>query len=206
MNIGILAIQGDYADHRKVLGRMGVGSRLVKHPEELDGLAGLILPGGESTTMLKFMIGESFLEPIKRFYGRGGCLYGTCAGAILLARKVTSPEQLSLELLDISITRNGYGRQVQSHVSVEPCSVLGEPPLEMVFIRAPIIRQVGEEVEVLARHQSQPVFVRQGRIMATTFHPELADDDRVHRFFIDRVVATSPRPESSSEHQTRGKP
>lgn len=144
--------------------------------------------------MLKFMIGEALVEPVKRFFHRGGCLYGTCAGAILLAREVTSPPQDSLKLLDVSIERNGYGRQVESHVSFEPCPVLGEKPLEMVFIRAPVIRQVGEEVEVLAHHQGTPVFLRQGRIMVTTFHPELAKDDRVHRYFIERVITNGQSP------------
>jgi 5'-phosphate synthase pdxT subunit len=191
MEIGVLAIQGDYAEHQEMLGGMGVTSRLVRHPRELQGLSGLILPGGESTTMLKFMTSESLLDPIQRFYRDGGSLYGTCAGAILLAKEVTSPTQASLELLDISIERNGYGRQVQSHVSYEPCPSLGEEPLEMVFIRAPIIRKVGQGVEILARHKGEPVFVRQGRIMATTFHPELAKDERVHQFFLTRIVSQS---------------
>jgi 5'-phosphate synthase pdxT subunit len=190
MNIGILALQGDYAEHEAVLGRLGVTARLVKYADELDELHGLILPGGESTTMIKFMIGESLLEPVRRFYEKGGALYGTCAGAILLAKQVTSPSQLSLGLLDVSIERNGYGRQVQSHVSYEPCIALGKEPLEMVFIRAPVIHDVGKGVEVLARHRETPVFVRQGKLMATTFHPELSSDHRVHRFFIESVVAS----------------
>jgi 5'-phosphate synthase pdxT subunit len=188
--IGILAIQGDYAEHEEALGRLGVTTRLVKHAEALDGLHGLILPGGESTTIVKLMIGESLLEPVQHFFERGGALYGTCAGAILLAKHVTSPSQPSLELLDISIERNGYGRQIQSHVSYEPCPALGEEPLEMVFIRAPIIHEVGVDVEILARHRRAPVFVRQGKLMATTFHPELSADHRVHRYFVDQVVAS----------------
>ena len=188
MKIGILALQGDFEEHQEMLVGMGVDSCLVKYAEELEDLSGLILPGGESTTMLKFMEGESLVEPVKEFYRNGGALYGTCAGAILLARSVSSPAQPSLRLLDISIERNGYGRQIQSHVSHLACPILGEAPLEMVFIRAPIIREVGTEVEVLARHQEDPVFIRQGRIMATTFHPELSTDDRVHRFFIDHLV------------------
>jgi 5'-phosphate synthase pdxT subunit len=190
MTIGILALQGDYAEHEEALGQLGVTTRLVKYGEELDGLHGLILPGGESTTMIKFMIGESLLEPVRRFFEQGGALYGTCAGAILLAKRVTSPSQASLELLDISIERNGYGRQVQSHVSYEPCPALGSEPLEMVFIRAPIIHDVGTDVEVLARHRASPVFVRQGKLMATTFHPELSSDHRVHRYFIEHVVSS----------------
>jgi 5'-phosphate synthase pdxT subunit len=190
MIIGILALQGDYAEHEEALGRLGISTRLVKHAKELDGLHGLILPGGESTTMIKFMIGESLMEPVRHFFERGGALYGTCAGAILLAKKVTSPSQSSLELLDVSVERNGYGRQAQSHVSFESCPALGEEPLEMVFIRAPVIHDVGEGVEVLARHRAAPVFVRQGKLMATTFHPELSNDHRVHRYFVEDVVAS----------------
>jgi 5'-phosphate synthase pdxT subunit len=194
MTIGILAIQGDYAEHEKALGRLGVTTRFVKHAEALEGLQGLILPGGESTTMMKFMTGESLLEPVRRFFEQGGAIYGTCAGAILLAKHVSSPSQTSLDLLDISIERNGYGRQVQSHVSYEPCPALGDEPLEMVFIRAPVIHRVGESVEILARHRGTPVFVRQGRIMATTFHPELSSDHRVHRYFVESVVLAGSEP------------
>ena len=188
MKIGILALQGDFEEHHEMLHKMGVDSRLVKYAKELEGLSGLILPGGESTTMLKFMKDESLVEPVKEFYRNGGALYGTCAGAVLLAKSVTSPAQSSLALLDVSIERNGYGRQLQSHVSYAPCPTLGETPLEMVFIRAPVIREVGMEVDVLASHHDDPVFIRQGRIMATTFHPELSADDRVHRFFVDQLV------------------
>ena len=188
MQIGVLALQGDYFEHRDVLERLGIQTRLVKYAEELADLAGLIIPGGESTTMLKLMVGESLLTPIAQFINQGGALYGTCAGAILLAKKVSAPAQQSLGLLDISIERNGYGRQTESHVSYEPCPELGATPLEMVFIRAPVIRKVAEGVEVLASHKSTPVFVRQGKIMATTFHPELSTDDRVHRYFVERVV------------------
>jgi 5'-phosphate synthase pdxT subunit len=188
MKIGILALQGDFEEHQEMLTGIGVESRLVKYAEELENLSGLILPGGESSTMLKFLEGESLVEPVKEFFRRGGALYGTCAGAILLARSVSSPAQASLGLLDVSIERNGYGRQLQSHVSHVDCPILGEAPLETVFIRAPIIRELASDVEVLARHKDDPVFVRQGRIMATTFHPELATDDRVHRFFINQLV------------------
>ncbi len=192
--IGILALQGDYAEHQEVLDRLGVESRLVRHARELESLEGLILPGGESTTMLKLLIEESLMNPVAAFHEDGGALYGTCAGAILLARKATSPSQATLSLLDISIERNGYGRQAQSHIAREPCPPLGAPPLEMVFIRAPIIRAVGKDVEVLANHRGDPVFVRQGRVMATTFHPELSGDDRVHSFFASQVLASSTAP------------
>ena len=186
--VGILAVQGDYSEHRLALHGLGVEPRLVRHASELAGLAGLILPGGESTTMLKFMVGESLMEPIQSFYQKGGALYGTCAGAILLAKEATSPRQRSLGLLDISIKRNGYGRQRESHIAQEPCRSLGPPPLEMVFIRAPVVHRVGPEVEVLAYHRQDPAFLRQGRILATTFHPELSSDHRIHSFFVHRVM------------------
>ena len=188
--IGILALQGDYAEHKVVLDRLGLASRLVRHARELESLDGLILPGGESTTMLKLLTEESFIEPLLAFHENGGAIYGTCAGAILLAKEATSPNQPTLSLLDISIERNGYGRQAQSHIASEPCPRLLGPPLEMVFIRAPIIRAVGKEVEVLARHRGDPVFVRQDRVMATTFHPELSGDDRIHTFFANHVLVS----------------
>jgi 5'-phosphate synthase pdxT subunit len=188
MQIGVLALQGDYFEHQEVLERLGIGTRLVKHSGELTGLAGLIIPGGESTTMLKLMVEESLVTPITQFVTQGGALYGTCAGAILLAKTVSAPAQQSLGFLDISIERNGYGRQTDSHISYEPCPELGETPLEMVFIRAPVIREVANNVQVLASHQSTPVFVRHGKIMATTFHPELSTDDRVHRYFVEKVI------------------
>ena len=134
------------------------------------------------------------MDPVMAFHEGGGALYGTCAGAILLAKKATSPSQATLSLLDISIERNGYGRQAQSHIAREPCPPLGVSPLEMVFIRAPIIRAVGKDVEVLANHRGDPVFVRQGRIMATTFHPELSGDDRVHSFFATHVLVSNAAP------------
>ena len=186
--VGILALQGDYAEHRRVLESLDVESRWVKHAADLEGLAGLILPGGESTTMLKFLLGESLLEPIQQFYEQGGALFGTCAGAILLAKETRSPQQESLGLMDITVERNAYGRQLESHVARDDCPALGGPPLEMVFIRAPIIHRVGPGVEVLATHRQDPVLVRQGRLLATTFHPELSKDCRVHSFFVHRVL------------------
>jgi len=186
--IGILAVQGDYAEHRRVLDELEIEPRLVKHAGELEGLAGLILPGGESTTMLKFVVGESLMEPLRQFHEEGGALFGTCAGAILLAKETRSPKQESLGLMDISIERNGYGRQLESHIAREACPALGEPPVEMVFIRAPVVHRVGPGVEVLAYHRQDPVLVRQGRIMASTFHPELSTDPRVHSFFVQQVM------------------
>ena len=191
--VGVLALQGDYALHQRMLERIGCRSRQVRKAEELEGLDALVIPGGESTTMLKFIEGEGLLEPLLKLHADGAALYGTCAGVILLAKEVTSPSQVSLGLLDVTVERNAYGRQVDSHTAEEPCPELGSEPLPMVFIRAPVIRRTGREVLVLARHRGEPVLVREGRILASTFHPELSEDERVHRYFLENV-----RPDSAS--------
>jgi 5'-phosphate synthase pdxT subunit len=183
MKIGVLAIQGDYEAHAKVLERMGVDHTLVKTPKDLDGVTGLILPGGESTTHLKVLTEEGLLEAVREFAERGGAFFGTCAGAILLARDVRNPAQASLGLLDMVVMRNGYGRQLASHVHFGE-SKLRKEPLEMVFIRAPIIESVGLGVDVLAEDEGHPVLVQQGRVMATTFHPELTSDNTLHEHFV----------------------
>jgi 5'-phosphate synthase pdxT subunit len=186
MRIGILAVQGDFAAHRAALERLGVDSTLVKTPGDFAGLSGLILPGGESTTHLKFLNEEGLLGPIQELAARGGALLGTCAGAILLAREAKNPPQPSLGLLDMVVVRNAYGRQVASGVRLGPTTLKPEP-LEMVFIRAPIIERVGPGVEVLAEFEQHPVLVRQGRVMAATFHPELTEDSAVHDCFLKLV-------------------
>jgi pyridoxal 5'-phosphate synthase pdxT subunit len=183
MKIGILAIQGDYEAHAKMLDRIGVAHTFVRVPSDLEGLAGIILPGGESTTHLKVMTEEGLFDALKAFAANGGAFFGTCAGAVLLAREVHGPAQASLGLLDISVLRNGYGRQLASDVRSSPTS-LHKEPLEMVFIRAPIIESVGNGVEVLAEDEGHPVLVRQGRILAATFHPELTGDTAVHELFL----------------------
>jgi 5'-phosphate synthase pdxT subunit len=186
--VGVLALQGDYEQHQQMLERLGVPSRQVKRASELEGIRALILPGGESTTMLKFMQEEDLIEPLGAFYEGGGALYGTCAGAILLARRVTAPSQPSLGLIDIDVERNAYGRQIDSHESFESCPALGDEPLPMVFIRAPVISRTGDDVVTLATHRGQPVLVREGRVLVSTFHPELSTDTRVHRYFLDEVA------------------
>jgi pyridoxal 5'-phosphate synthase pdxT subunit len=183
MRIGILAIQGDYEAHAQVLDRLGVTHQFVRAPRDLDGISGIILPGGESSTHLKVMTEEGLFDALKKFANNGGAFFGTCAGAILLAREVHGPAQASLDLLDIAVLRNGYGRQLASDVHLGP-TALSEKPLEMVFIRAPIIESVGQGVEVLARDGGHPVLVRQGRVLAATFHPELTDDTTVHEHFL----------------------
>ncbi len=189
--IGVLAIQGDYAAHAEALRESGADPVEVRNPQELDSLDGLILPGGESTTMLKFLDRRNFFEALKEFSDRQP-VFGTCAGAILLAREVRNPEQRSLGVLDAVVERNAYGRQVDSSILTAPSRVPGQP-LEMVFIRAPRIVETGPEVEVLASRDGFPVLVRQGRLMAATFHPELSKDRRVHRLFVENVISQKQR-------------
>lgn len=181
-----MAIQGDFAAHARALSRLGVAPFEVRTESDLDGIDGLILPGGESTTMLKLLTEENLVEPIKALAIAGRPLFGTCAGAILLAREVANPAQPSLSLIDIGIERNAYGRQVDSFIG-EARTVLEGGPLEAVFIRAPRIKRVGLEVDVLADVGGEPVFVREKNILAATFHPELTEDSRPHTVFLDLV-------------------
>jgi 5'-phosphate synthase pdxT subunit len=183
MKIGILAVQGDYEAHGRMLERLGVEYALVRTPEEMAGLSGLILPGGESTTHWKVLNEEGLRGALEKFAAEGGAFFGTCAGAILLAREVRHPAQGSLGILDMVVERNGYGRQVASDVGFGASKLKAEP-LEMVFIRAPIIEAVGPGVEVLAEFEGRPVLVVQGRAMAATFHPELTEDGTVHERFL----------------------
>jgi pyridoxal 5'-phosphate synthase pdxT subunit len=185
--IGILAIQGNFAAHAAALTEAGADPIEVRNPDELDQLDGLILPGGESTTVLKFLEHRNFFDRLKEFV-HSNPTFGTCAGAILLARDVRNPAQRSLGALDAVVERNAYGRQVDSSILLAPSSLPGEL-LEMVFIRAPRIVETGPEVEILARRDSFPVLVRQGKLMAATFHPELSRDRRVHRLFVETVMS-----------------
>ena len=169
--IGILAVQGDFAMHAKMLERLGATWKLVKHASDLDGVGALIMPGGETTTMLKFFSGEGMGDAIKNFAARGKPIYGTCAGAILLAKEVLNPPQGKLDLIDITIERNAYGRQVDSSVQPGEIPELADRPVEMVFIRAPIIRRVGEGVRVLGRCGNLPVLVEQGIFWPGLFTP-----------------------------------
>jgi 5'-phosphate synthase pdxT subunit len=183
MKIGIMAIQGDYEAHAKTLERLGVAHKFVRRPEDLAALNGIILTGGESSTHLKVMTEEGLFDALKQFAADGGAFFGTCAGAILLAREVRGPAQASLGLIDITVLRNGYGRQLASDVHMGPTKLRKEP-LEMVFIRAPIIEAAGDSVEVLANDAGHPVLVQQGKILAATFHPELTTDTMVHEHFV----------------------
>jgi 5'-phosphate synthase pdxT subunit len=182
MKIGVLALQGDFDVHRKRLEELGAEVVLVKKPEQLDEIDGLVIPGGESGTFLK-LLGEAGFEKLKQFV-HVKPTFGTCAGAILLANEVENPKQSGLGALDIRIRRNAYGRQVDSSIRQ---GELGKEPIEMVFIRAPKIERVGPGVEVIATEGNDPVAVRQGKVMAATFHPELSEDTRVHEFFLNLV-------------------
>ncbi len=184
MKIGVLALQGDFDAHRRRLQELGAEVVLVKKPEQLDEVEALVIPGGESTTFLK-LLGEDGFQKLKDFV-RLKPTFGTCAGAILLAREVDNPPQPGLGVLDVRIRRNAYGRQVDSSIR-EGASKLGPEMLEMVFIRAPKFEQLGPGVEVLASAGPDPVLIRQGSAMASTFHPELSDDKRVHQYFLDLV-------------------
>ena len=185
--IGVLALQGDFEAHEKALARAGAQAVQVRTAEELDGVDGLVIPGGESSTMLKLLNETDLMEPLRRF-GEQKPVFGTCAGAILLATEVTNPVQESLGLMDIGVERNAYGRQLDSRIVRLPAQDerLGEE-MEAVFIRAPIIRRVGEEARVLARYNGDPVLVEQGRHLVATFHPELSSSNRVHSLFLDKV-------------------
>jgi 5'-phosphate synthase pdxT subunit len=185
--VGILAIQGDFAMHAQMLDRIRAPWKLVKQARDLEEAGGLIMPGGESTTMLKFFDNEGMGEAITNFAAQGNPVFGTCAGAILLAKEVLNPPQERLGLIDIAIERNAYGRQVDSSVRAGECPELADRPVEMVFIRAPIIRRVGEGVRVLGRCGDLPVLVEQGNILAATFHPELTDDETIHRYFLKKL-------------------
>jgi len=179
--VGVLALQGDHEAHARAVASTGRTQRLVKRPEHLEGCDALLLPGGESTTMLKLLHSEQLLEPVTDFCRTGRPVLGTCAGAILLARHVTGPEQQSLGALDIDVERNAYGRQLDSFIA--PLTGQGRgmalDGVEGVFIRAPVIRRVGDDVETYLEHDGLPVLVRQGNLWAATFHPEMSDDGRV---------------------------
>jgi 5'-phosphate synthase pdxT subunit len=195
MKIGILAVQGDFEAHAAMLAGMGVDSVEVRTPANLDGCDGLILPGGESTTQLQFLQEEGLYDAIRKFADDGGAIFGTCAGAILLATEVINPQQASLGLLDMTVLRNGYGRQLASEVVSAPSKLKNEP-LEMVFIRGPIIERVGRGIKVLAEFAGKPALVQKGRILAATFHPELTDDTTVHEHFL-KLAALAARQELS---------
>jgi 5'-phosphate synthase pdxT subunit len=198
--IGVLALQGDFAAHAAALERLGAPVRLVRTPADLAGLDGLVIPGGESTTMLK-LLAERGLEAALRAFVAAKPTFGTCAGLILLARGVSDPAQASFGVLDVDVARNAYGRQIDSFVGdvdLDPALDRDRdpsPPIQGVFIRAPRIRRIGPGVRVLGRltDTGEPVLVAEGELLAATFHPELTSDSRVHRHFLDRLSSSEGR-------------
>ena len=197
MRIGVLAIQGDFAAHARAIGRIGADVIEVRRVDDFAGLDGLIIPGGETTTMLKFIEQEKLTQPIVDHARARGPIFGTCAGAILLARAVHNPAQSSLGLIDIAVDRNAYGRQVDSFIT-EVETTLEGGPMEAVFIRAPRIREVGPGVEVIAHLKDEPVLVREGNMLAATFHPELTEDLRTHSLFAEMIRSFVVRPSGGS--------
>lgn len=187
--IGVLALQGDFAAHAAALRAVGADTREVRSPAGFAGLDGLVIPGGESSAMLKLLEGSGIDAAVTALRDRGGVVFGTCAGCILLARQVRRPEQASWGLLDITVERNAFGRQVDSFEAVSSHSTLPGAPLPLIFIRAPRIRDVGPGVEVLAEWDGEPVLVRQGRVLGGTFHPEWTADLRVHRLITELAAA-----------------
>ena len=193
MEIGVLAIQGDFAEHIAVLSRLSVTAREVRLPAQLESLDGLIIPGGESTTLSRLMSIYDLREPIAQMAREGRTVWGTCAGMIMLAREITEQDPVPLGIMDIGVQRNAFGRQVDSFE--QPLSIAGldHKPFHGIFIRAPVIIRVGEEVSVLsALEDGRPVAVRQGNLLATAFHPELTNDTRVHRYFLHVVGDSAP--------------
>lgn len=190
MLVGILAVQGDFEAHAAMLAKLGAGVREVRRAGELQGLDGLVLPGGESTTQMHFLRTEGLAEAIQQMAKNGGAFFGTCAGVILLAQEVQNPQQESLGLADVSVVRNGYGRQLDSGIFALPTKLTAQP-LEAVFIRAPIVERTGPGWKVLAERDGKPVLLRKGKILLSTFHPELTGDTTIHKYFLGMLEGRS---------------
>ena len=203
MKVGILAVQGDFEAHAATLARLGADCVFVRTPRDLEGVDAVILPGGESTTQWKFLVDEGLDKNLLAHAAKGGAIFGTCAGAILLAKEVRNPAQQSLGLADITVVRNAYGRQLASEVR-QGFTAISLERIEMVFIRAPFIERVGPEVLVLAKSDGQPVLIRQGQVLIATFHPELTGDTTVHEYFLRMAKAndTSRVNESKGSGET----
>ncbi len=190
MKIGVLALQGDFELHRQALERIGADSAEVRLPGQLEAVSGLIIPGGESTTLLKLLDTWDFVPALEKFHASGRPIFGTCAGLILLAREVSNPAQPSLDFIDVAVERNAYGRQRESFESAGTADLGGGPtPLKMVFIRAPRIRRIGAGVTSLARHGDECVMAREGSVLVASFHPELTGEPTVHGYFANMVRA-----------------
>jgi 5'-phosphate synthase pdxT subunit len=205
LGIGVLALQGNFARHAQAFDELDQPVVEVRHVRQLEDLEGLIIPGGETTTLLNLMEDEPWFEALGEFHARGGALFGTCAGAILLSREVHDPVQPSLGLLDATIRRNAFGRQIDSFET--RIDLAGSDlPLTAEFIRAPRFEQIGPDVDVLARLDDEPVLVRQGRILAATFHPELTSDRQLQRMFMDMVGRGSRIEETKTADRTADAP
>ena len=192
MKIGVLAVQGDFAEHIAILRNIGVEAREIRLPEQLEALDGLIIPGGESTTLSRLMTLYNLREPVARMAAAGRPVWGTCAGMIMLANEITEQDPVPLGLMDIGVRRNAFGRQVDSFEQELHISPLSQEPYNCIFIRAPVVIRVGESVEVLASlDDGRPVAVQQGNLLATAFHPELTRDTRVHQYFCGLVQRNS---------------
>ena len=192
MNIGVLAVQGDFAEHIAILRRIGADTREVRLPEQLEALDGLIIPGGESTTLSRLMSIYHLREPVAEMAAEGRPVWGTCAGMIMLANEITEQDPVPLGLMDIGVRRNAFGRQVDSFEQPLQISPLDPEPYNCIFIRAPVVIRVGSKVDVLASlDDGRPVAVRQGNLLATSFHPELTRDTRVHQYFVGLAKGNS---------------
>jgi 5'-phosphate synthase pdxT subunit len=193
LEIGVLAVQGDFAEHIVLLRKLGVQAQEVRLPDQLDPLDGLIIPGGESTTLSRLMSIYNLREPLAHMARQGRAIWGTCAGMIMLAREITENDPVPLDLMDIGVQRNAFGRQVDSFEQSLNIGILGPDPFHAIFIRAPVIIRVGEGVEVLSSlDEGRPVAVQQGNLLATAFHPELTPDTRFHRHFLELAAARVP--------------
>jgi 5'-phosphate synthase pdxT subunit len=188
LEVGVLAVQGDFAEHIAALSKLGVKAREVRLPEHLESLGGLIIPGGESTTLSRLVTLYNLREPIQKMATEGRAIWGTCAGMIMIAEEITENDPVPLGIMDIGVQRNAFGRQVDSFEQHLNISALGSDPFHAIFIRAPVIIRVGDDVEVLcALDDDRPVAVQQGNLMATSFHPELTNDYRFHSYFLELV-------------------
>jgi 5'-phosphate synthase pdxT subunit len=196
LKIGVLAIQGDFIEHIAILGKLGVNSRQVRLPEQLADLDGLIIPGGESTTLSRLMSRYHLREPVVRMAQQHQTVWGTCAGMIMMARELTENDPIPLQLMDIGVQRNAFGRQIDSFEQDLEIAGFEPPPFHAIFIRAPVILRVGDGVKVLAAvPDGRPVAVQQGNLLATSFHPELTSDTRFHQYFLDLAAGQASGPD-----------
>ena len=193
MKIGILALQGDFVEHTALLNKLGVTSCEVRLPQHLESVDALIIPGGESTTLSRLMSIYQLREPLKDMARQGNAIWGTCAGLIMMAGEITEEDPVPLQLMDIGVHRNAFGRQIDSFEQDLKVNEFGTSPFHAIFIRAPVITRVGERVKVLAAlPDGSPVAVQEGKLLATSFHPELSGDTRFHRHFLDLITKEAP--------------